>query len=185
MISLIFLLVGVAGQVPFLGPCPEIETMDRLDVNRYMGKWYEAERYFAVFEFGGKCVTADYVPSKDGSINIINQQTSALTGIRSTIEGKANMNGRSDDPKLTITFPQLPLNLQSPYWILDTDYDTYSVIWSCNKLGIFSLRNAWILTRSKKPALSSMEKAYSVLDRNSISRAYFIRTDQKNCPGKK
>lgn len=44
--------------------------------------------------------------------------------------------------------------------------------------------NAWILTRSRKPTLETMEKAYAALDKNSISRAYFIRTDQKNCPSR-
>lgn len=43
-----------------------------------MGKWYEAERYFAVFEFGGKCVAADYITDNNGTISIVNQQVSAL-----------------------------------------------------------------------------------------------------------
>jgi apolipoprotein D and lipocalin family protein len=94
---------------------------------------------------------------------------------------------------------QISVNFDAPYWVLDTDYDNYSVVWSCSNFGIFSTRktnyldifssllswflgNAWILTRSRTPSLKTMEKAYSILDKFSISRAYFIRTDQKNCP---
>lgn len=51
---------------------------------------------------------------------------------------------------------------------------------NCN-VGIVS-GNAWILTRSRHPTLDVMEQAYSVVDKHGISRAYFIRTDQKNCP---
>jgi len=45
-----------------------------------------------------------------------------------------------------------------------------------------SVRNVWILTREPKPPVAVVEKAYQVIDKNNISRAYFIRTDQKNCP---
>lgn len=45
---------------------------------QYLGKWYEVERYFALFEFGGKCVTANYTLSENGSVKIVNKQISSL-----------------------------------------------------------------------------------------------------------
>ncbi|CAH1377717.1 unnamed protein product [Tenebrio molitor] len=141
--SLVFLfpvIKTITGQVPFLGPCPEYKTVQNFDLNKYLGKWFEAERYFAVFEFGGKCVTADYNYDNNGAVNIINQQISALTGIRSTIEGLGNHVGRSDEARLSVSFPSLPVNFDAPYWVLDTDYDNYSVVWSCSNFGIFSTR---------------------------------------------
>nr|XP_012144193.1 PREDICTED: apolipoprotein D-like isoform X1 [Megachile rotundata] len=182
-LSLILMMVSVTmAQVPFLGVCPNVETMPNFDVNKYAGKWYEVERYFAVFEFGGKCVTATYTMNDNGTIGILNKQISAITGVSSSIEGTAKPIGKSDDPKLVVTFPSIPLPLDAPYWVLDTDYETYSVVWSCTNFGVFSVRNAWILTREPKPPVPVLEKAYQVLDKNNISRAYFIRTDQKNCP---
>lgn len=44
------------------------------------------------------------------------------------------------------------------------------------------LENAWILTRSRLPSLEIIGHAYKILDNIGINRAYFIRTDQKNCP---
>ena len=42
------------------------------------------------------------------------------------------------------------------YWILDTDYDNYSVIYHCNEAisGNHSVLNGWILTRETNPPLS-------------------------------
>ncbi|XP_014481899.1 PREDICTED: apolipoprotein D-like [Dinoponera quadriceps] len=181
---LVTLVVASAAmaQVPFLGICPNLETMPNFEIERYSGKWYEVERYFALFEFGGKCVTATYNMSENGSIKILNKQISALTGVASSIEGIARLIGRSDDPKLTVTFPSLPLPIDAPYWVLDSDYKSYAVVWSCTNLGVFNIRNVWILTREPKPPIAVLEKAYQVIDKNNISRAYFIRTDQKNCP---
>lgn len=47
-------------------------------VFQYLGKWYEIEKYFAVFEFGGRCVTANYSLGEDNTIKIFNKQISAL-----------------------------------------------------------------------------------------------------------
>lgn len=170
------------GQVPFLGSCPSVEPMPDFDVSQYLGKWYEVERYFAFFEFGGKCVTANYSRGENGSVIIVNSQISSLSGVSSSIEGVARKVGKGSDAKLSVTFPSLPLPFDAPYWVLDTDYESYAVVWSCNNFELFCLRYVWILTREPNPPVAVLEKAYQVLDKNNISRAYFIRTDQKNCP---
>ncbi|KAL6263698.1 hypothetical protein P5V15_003786 [Pogonomyrmex californicus] len=182
----IFVILIIANatlaQVPFLGTCPNLEAMPNFELERYLGKWYEVERYFAWFEFGGKCVTANYSLNENDSVKIINKQISSLTGVATSIEGVGRLIDRSDDPKLTVTFPSLPLQFDAPYWVLDSDYKSYAVVWSCTNLGVLNVRNVWILTREPKPPIAVLEKAYQVIDKNNISRAYFIRTDQKNCP---
>ncbi|PBC27513.1 apolipoprotein D-like [Apis cerana] len=183
-IYLILIIAASAAmaQVPFLGSCPVVETIPNFDIKKYVGKWYEIEKYFAFFEFGGKCVTAIYSEGENSAINILNKQISALTGVSSSIEGVGKPVVKIEEAKLIVTFPTLPLPVDAPYWILDTDYTSYAVVWSCSNFGVFSMRNVWILAREPKPPVSVLEKAYQVLDKNNISRAYFIRTDQKNCP---
>ncbi|OXU21045.1 hypothetical protein TSAR_014816 [Trichomalopsis sarcophagae] len=177
-----FFLVGSAvAQVPFLGGCPKVETMPNFNTQKYLGEWYEAERYFAFFEFGGKCVTATYRANDNGTVSVVNRQISSLSGVASSIKGFAAQKS-PERSKLSVVFPSLPVHFDAPYWILDTDYTSYAVIWSCNDFGLFSTRNAWILTREQHPAVATVEKAYQVLDKNQISRAFFVRTDQKNCP---
>lgn len=41
-------------------------------VFQYMGRWYEMERYFAIFEFGQKCGTAEYELKEDGLVRVNN-----------------------------------------------------------------------------------------------------------------
>ncbi|KAJ8670053.1 hypothetical protein QAD02_001312 [Eretmocerus hayati] len=175
------LFVGtVTAQVPFLGGCPNVDTVQDFNTQKYLGKWYEAERYFAIFEFGGKCVTATYDTNANGTVSVINKQISSLSGVASSIKGFATQRA-SDRAKLGVVFPSLPVQFEAPYWILDTDYTSYAVVWSCSDYGIISARNAWILTREQHPPISVLEKAYQVVDKNKISRAFFVRTDQKNC----
>ncbi|XP_026477509.1 apolipoprotein D-like [Ctenocephalides felis] len=191
MISKIILVLAsfvfcVQCQVPFLGTCPEVKVVQDFDITKYVGKWYEAERYFAVFQFGGKCVTATYKLSHENStssIKVTNRQIGTITGISTEIEGYAKLgNARSTEGKLKVTFPSLPVDFDAPYWVLGTDYENFAVVWSCNDLGFLNTRNAWILTRQRKASVEIMKKAYAIIDENKITRAYFIRTNQQSCP---
>ncbi|KAG6439756.1 hypothetical protein O3G_MSEX001052 [Manduca sexta] len=65
-------------QIILPGQCPHVKIMEDFDASRYLGKWYEAEKYFFLFEFGGKCITADYKLKDNGAINVLNKQVSIL-----------------------------------------------------------------------------------------------------------
>ncbi|XP_045447234.1 apolipoprotein D-like [Melitaea cinxia] len=171
-----------AAQMVFPGSCPDVAAMENFNANRYLGKWYEIEKYFAAFELGGKCITAEYGLKDNGVISVVNKQLSSFTGMKSQIEGEAIQVSRSDEGKLAVRFPSLPVNIAAPYWVADTDYDNYSLVWSCYEFGVFHTRNAWILTRQRDPPMEILEKAYAAADKNNINRAYFLKTDQKDCP---
>ncbi|VVC91147.1 unnamed protein product, partial [Leptidea sinapis] len=181
----VFLLVvmanNVRGQIILPGGCPDVTAMSDFVPGRYLGKWYEAEKYFAIFEMGGKCITATYSAEDDGVIGVKNQQISTYTGMKSEIVGEATQESR-DAGKLVVRFPSLPVNVPAPYWVVDTDYDNYALVWGCLDLGIMHTENAWILTRARHPQLSVLEAAYAAADRNNIKRSYFMRTEQSDCP---
>ncbi|XP_054269157.1 apolipoprotein D-like [Macrosteles quadrilineatus] len=174
-------------QVPFLGPCSAVSTVENFTLSRYLGRWYEAERYFNLMEFAGKCVTnniTDTSTDNNTQLVILTKQTSWLTDINSSMKGQMRpTDQRGEAAKMIVRY--LPMDLSVNHWILDTDYDNYAVVYSCVDIGsVLSTRNAWILTRDRSPSLEVMEKAYSAIDRNNISRAFFIRVDQsdRSCP---
>ena len=53
------------------------------------------------------------------------------TGSPASIEGSATLSDEKTVGKLSVVFPSLPGQIAAPYWILDTDYDNYSVVFSC------------------------------------------------------
>lgn len=46
---------------------------------------------------------------------------------------------------------------------------------------MFTTENAWVLTRDRLAPISVMQAAYGVLDRNKISRTFFVKTNQADC----
>lgn len=51
----------------------ELGTVDSLDLDQYMGTWYELSRLPNSFEKGLVCVTADYSIKDNGKIEVINR----------------------------------------------------------------------------------------------------------------
>lgn len=75
-----------------------------------------------------------------------------------------------------------PVTVDSPYWIIATDYIDYAVIFSCRQLTSFMMAEMiWILARSPQPSHATVHHAYRVLDRYRLSKTYLMHTDQTNC----
>ncbi|KAF7990299.1 hypothetical protein HCN44_000104 [Aphidius gifuensis] len=177
---------GVFGQSPGLGACPDVKTVSSIDLSRYAGRWYEAMRFFTVFELTGKCVTADYtLIDSNGTVNVVNSQISTLTNKRSSIEGTAEIVDLAEPGKLKVTFPSVPIKNSGSYWVLGTDYDSYAAVWSCTSLKIANLQFGWILTREKNPPESVIQKATNVFKLNDLKPSKFYKTNQLDCPDDK
>lgn len=123
---------------------PKLETVSHVDLNRYLGKWYEVARFTLSFEKNCVGATANYSLREDGSINVINTCfKGTLAGKLKTAHGHAKVVDKETGSKLKVSFfgP-----FYAPYWIIDLgeNYE-YAVVGSPNR------DTLWILSRT--PAL--------------------------------
>ena len=96
-----------------------IKTVDKLDLTKYQGRWYQiyGNKYDQLFEKFSSCITADYTLIPNGNVTVVNSQYEKK-GIEQ-IEGYAYYS-YNIDPKL---FPgQLTVHLNgvphdAPYWV--------------------------------------------------------------------
>lgn len=115
-----------------------------VDLESYLGRWYEMARYEAPFQKGCEAVTADYSLRQDGQIKVVNScRKGSVTGKQKQAVGKAKVVDAATGAKLKVSFfgP-----FYGDYWVLDRA-DDYS--WSI--IGEPSGRYLWILTRTAKP----------------------------------
>ncbi|XP_047532905.1 apolipoprotein D-like [Vanessa atalanta] len=179
--SVLLLVATASAQIPSLGWCPDYQPMANFNVNRFLGAWYEAERYFTVAELGTRCVTTKYESTPEGRILVSNEITNSLTGMKRVMEGSLQMIGREGEGRMIIKYPAMSMPNDNEYSILETDYDNYAVMWSCSGIGPVHIQNAWILTRERLAPSLVMQSAYAVLDRYKISRTFFVKTNQADC----
>ena len=65
-------LCAVAVSTEALMNTGELGTVNRVDLARYLGTWYEVAKYPVVFEKGLTAVTATYSLRPDGGIKVLN-----------------------------------------------------------------------------------------------------------------
>ncbi len=148
--------VLTAAQVPH-----DNSTIKFLDLDRYLGTWYEIARFDHRFERGLDNVVAEYQLRDDGLVRVTNSGWKG--GKYKTVEGKAKQPDPVNDPaNLMVTFF---LFFYSPYKImmLDEDYQVALV-------GSKSPEYLWILSRT--PELS--QDVTDVLLAEAEARGYDI-----------
>ncbi|CAK9811019.1 Apolipoprotein D [Anthophora plagiata] len=168
-------------QIPSLGFCPDYVPMANFDITKFLGIWYEAERYFQLTEVISRCVMANYTMSPGGKFRVSNEVTNRFTGIKRVVEGEVKKAAsKAEEGKLIVKYT-IPLTPETKYSVLDTDYDSYAVLWSCSGIGPFHTQNAWVMTRDRLAPGTVLQKAYGVLDKYKISKTFFVKTDQEDC----
>lgn len=136
-------------------------TVKELDLNRYLGTWYEIARFPHSFEKNLVGVTATYALRKDGKIEVLNQGIkNTLDGERSKAVGKAKIPDKSEPGKLKVSFFWI---FYADYFVLELDKNYQYVM-----IGSSSDKYFWILSRTPQ-----MEPAnYEMLMQNARKRGY-------------
>ncbi len=123
-------------------PDPQgMAVVPKVDLERYLGTWFEIATIPQFFQRGCYASTATYSLRDDGDIRVVNVcRKGSLTGDLARAEGKAWVVDSESNAKLEIMF-QWPFS--DAYWIIELgeDYD-YAVVGHPNR------EYLWVLSRS-------------------------------------
>lgn len=137
-------------------------TVKYVDINRYLGKWYEIARFPHSFEKDLVGVTATYSMREDGKINVLNQGfKKALNGPLKQAGGKAKIPDSNEPGRLKVSFF---LCFYADYFILELDEEDYQYA----LIGSSSDKYLWILCR--QPVMPS--ETYEMLVSRAKERGY-------------
>jgi apolipoprotein D and lipocalin family protein len=154
---------------------PPLETVSYVDVNRYLGKWYEIASIPQFFSKGCNCTTAEYSTYPNGVIKVKNScNLNNVNGILNTIIGSAVPERGSNNTKLKVSFTGTPT--VSNYWIIDLADDySYAVVSDPLRSTCFILSR--IPTMDEATYQSLLSKAAS----KGIDISKIKRTPQEGC----
>lgn len=146
-------------------------TVENVDLDRYLGLWFEVARADHGFEEGCQGVTAYYEYRDDGDIRVINRcWKDSLDGELDVAEGRARLAEPGDTAKLEVSFfgPFF-----GDYWILELA-DDYSWAVISEPAG----RYVWILSRDPQPGEAFIEERLSFLQSLGYDTEGLIYPDQ-------
>ncbi len=137
-------------------------TVQNVNINRYLGKWYEIARFPHSFEKDLVGVTATYALRGDGKISVLNQgYKETLNGPLKQARGKAKVPDSDETGRLKVSFF---LFFYADYFILELDEENYQYA----LIGSSSDKYLWILCRTPEMEADT----YDMLVSKARSRGY-------------
>ena len=143
-------LIGLGAATLAYAQTKPLQTVDKVQLDRYLGVWYEIARKPMYFE--NKCsrdVTATYTLNENGNVSVTNRCLSKDGQLQQSI-GEAFVQNAPFNTKLKVSFLPEAIRWLSvargDYWILKIDDDYQTVL-----IGEPRRKYMWVLSRSAQP----------------------------------
>lgn len=146
-----------------------LETVKQVDLDRYLGKWYEIARFEHKFEKDCKNVTATYSLKDNSDIEVVNRCEKITSGKKTKAVGTA-YSVDNTNAKLRVSFFR---PFYGDYWILYLDKDYKHVL-----VGSPSREYLWILARDKTISNETKTKILEKVPSLGFDKNKFIWTVQ-------
>ena len=148
-------------------------VVNELDIQKYLGTWYEIARYDHSFERGLVGVTANYSFRDDGKIKVLNSgYKNSFDGKFSQAIGKAKIPDPIDDPaKLKVSFF---LFFYGDYYVLELDKDYQWAV-----IGSSSDKYLWILSRKPQMEEELYNQLLDKLQKRGYDVSKLLKVEQK------
>lgn len=147
-----------------------LQSVESVDLSRYLGTWYEIARYEHSFEKGCLNVSATYARKDNGDISVLNQCT-LEDGTLKKAQGVAYAVDATNS-KLKVSFFR---PFYGNYWILMLDEAySYAVI------GEPSREYFWILSRTPTLSQETLHPILSAMSSLGYKQELLIWTEQND-----
>lgn len=150
-----------------------LQPVNFVDLNRYVGEWYEIARYPNSFQKGCVGSRATYSLREDGKINVLNEcYDRSFSGKLRSAKGKAWVVDKETNARLKVSFfwP-----FAGDYWIIDLGQEyEYAVI------GHPERNYLWILSRTPEMAEDLYLSILERLQEQDYDTTKLIKTEQQN-----
>lgn len=147
---------------------PKLDAVPQVDLNRYLGRWYEIASFPQRFQKGCTDSRAEYRILENGTVEVLN--SCLKDGKVDTAKGKAWVVDATTNAKLKVSFfwP-----FRGDYWIIELgkDYE-YAVV------SAPSMNYLWVLSRTPKMDESRYQEIVGRLKDKGFDIAKLQRTPQ-------
>ncbi|XP_050510916.1 apolipoprotein D-like isoform X1 [Diabrotica virgifera virgifera] len=178
VVTICLLVISAQGQIP-VERCPDVKGVENFDGEAYLGDWIEQARYPTLLEDHGECVVTNIALDLNGVVKSRTTYTNSETREVHVLEGEGVSNSTTGEAKFLVHF--LNPDVTVPFWVLGTDYTTYSVGFSCfERDGVF-LESLFLTTRHQYVTEDDIDNLVKVLIDNNLSVDDLVVDSQDYC----
>jgi apolipoprotein D and lipocalin family protein len=154
-----------------------VKAVERVDLDRYQGKWYEIAAIPQFFQ--RDCVrdtAADYTKLENGEIKVENA-CAQVDNSRKKVEGRARLYDSNETSKLTVTFLYLFGEYRywagGDYWVIELDPNYQWAV-----VGHPSRRYGWVLSRTPSLPIATLAEIIGRVKAQGYDACEFVVTPQ-------
>jgi apolipoprotein D and lipocalin family protein len=154
-----------------------VKAVERVDLDRYQGKWYEIAAIPQFFQ--RDCVrdtAADYTKLDSGEIKVENA-CAQVDNTRKKVEGRARLYDSNETSKLTVTFLNLFGEFRfwagGDYWVIELDPNYQWAV-----VGHPSRRYGWMLSRTPSLPIATLAEIIGRVKAQGYDACEFVVTPQ-------
>ncbi|XP_058455120.1 apolipoprotein D-like [Malaya genurostris] len=171
-------------QVISSGECPEHPVVQNFNVQSYVGRWYEISRYETSTQRGGECVEVSYTQTSDTSLSLENRLVVPPNTEFEVVNGQSFVSFPNESPvqgRMNISFGAMPPTSVN-YWVLDTDYTSFSFVWNCFAVSeTLKGENFWLMSRTVELPASAQSRVDELI--NLYLKPQYIRPTRHDLEG--
>ncbi|GAV03013.1 ApoD6 [Ramazzottius varieornatus] len=186
LVSLGCLAICAYGSV-IPGRCPVVPVKTDFQPDRYLGVWYEIRKYFSISDYGLNCSKTNVTKLGTNLYRLDNSATGLdKNGNKTALNtsAAAYAPNPSIPAKLSVLFGKSAYSPASDYWIVDSDYTNFTIVWSCRNVasGLLHNAHAWVISRNITGFSPEVEaKIDASLSKSNIDSTLFRQTVQTGC----
>jgi apolipoprotein D and lipocalin family protein len=154
---------------------PPLKVVDKVDLKKYSGRWYEIASIPNSFQEGCFCSAADYTLSEKGFVYVVNRcNQDGAAGTLKEKHAKAFIGNDKSNAKLKVQFfwP-----IKADYWIIDLDTKDYKYA----IVGHPNRKYLWILSRDFEMDKPLYDKLVSSAKEKGFPVEMLKMTEQNGC----
>jgi apolipoprotein D and lipocalin family protein len=154
-----------------------VKTVEKVDLDRYQGKWHEIAAIPQFFQRDcARDTVAEYTKLDSGDIKVENTCVREDSG-RKKAEGRARVNNIADTAKLSVTFLNLFGDYRfwagGDYWVIELDPNYQWAV-----IGHPSRKYGWVLSRSASVPMAGIAEIIGRIKAQGYDACEFLVTPQ-------
>ncbi|XP_066941246.1 crustacyanin-A2 subunit-like [Macrobrachium rosenbergii] len=153
------------------GKCPDVSLQSNFDVRKYAGRWFMTEIIENPYMPMKKCISSKY--DLDEREDAFQVTTSGLdvNDEHESLQGKIYHTSRFPKGHLHLDFPGV---IGSPYKVIETDYESYSCVYSCIDWSGYKTEFGFVFSRTPENEGDATEKCAEVFEKNGVDFDNFV-----------
>ncbi|ROT83844.1 crustacyanin subunit A [Penaeus vannamei] len=165
-------LVSADGIPDFVvpGKCAKVANQDKFDLRKYSGRWYQTQIIDNAYQPFTRCIHSNYDYSdSDYGFKVT---TAGFSPSNEYLRMQGKIYPTKDFPAahMLIDFPTV---FAAPYEVIETDYDSYSCVYSCIEMSGYKAEFGFVFSRTPQTSGPANDKCASVFRKNGVDFSSF------------